>query len=111
MDVALVFCGGMVITFLLRSAFFWRQRPGAASPMVRVFLSHIPTAAFTTLVISLGMVADGVIRLNSHHLLALLLAGILAFYVRYTWVPLLIGMLSLWLLKAIWSPIVWLPFS
>lgn len=99
-QIWLIILGGMVTTYLTRLSFV-ALFPADRLPLrLRSGLQYIPPAVLAALVFPELLIRGGELQISigNHRLLAGLVASLLAWRLKNTWLTIVSGMLVLWLL-------------
>ena len=98
-EIWLVILGGMIVTYLTRLSFTVLVPPDRLSPVFSRGLVYIPPAVLAAIVLPELLLAEGQIAISSsnHQLLAGILAALVAWRLKNTWLTIASGMLALWL--------------
>ena len=101
--VWLIILGGMVVTYLTRLSFILLV-PSERAP--RVFhrgLKYIPPAVLTAILLPELVIRNGALdfSFSNHRLVAGLVAALVAWRLRNTWLTIAAGMVGLWLLMSL----------
>ena len=99
-EIWLIILGGMAVTYAIRLSFTVFVSPDRLSPTFTRGLVYIPPAVLAAIILPELLVVEGQITISmaNHKLLAGMLAGLIAWRTKNTWLTIGSGMLSLWLL-------------
>jgi len=100
LEIWLIILGGMVVTYLTRLSFTVLVPPDRFPPTFINGLVYIPPAVLAAIVLPELLLVDGDIMLSptNHQLVAGILAALVAWRLKSTWLAIAVGMLALWLL-------------
>lgn len=102
-EIWLIIIGGMIVTYLTRLSFTVLVPPDRLSPAFSRGLIYIPPAVLAAIVVPELLIVNGrvAITLANIQLLAGILAGLVAWRFKNTWLAIATGMVALWLLTII----------
>jgi branched-subunit amino acid transport protein len=102
-EIWLVILGGMIVTYLTRLSFTVLVPPDRLSAVFNRGLIFIPPAVLAAIVVPELLLVDGrvALSLTNFQLIAGVLAGLVAWRFKNTWLAIATGMLALWLLTRI----------
>lgn len=100
--VWLVILGGLVGTYLTRLSFILLIPPDRVPRVLHRGLKYIPPAVLSAILLPELVIQDGTLdlALSNHRLLAGIIAALVAWRMKNTWLTIASGMLALWLLMA-----------
>jgi len=98
--VWLVILGGMAATYLTRLSFILLIPAARVPQFLRRGLKYIPPAVLSAILLPELVIQDGSLELalSNHRLVAGMIAALVAWRLRNTWLTIATGMLALWLL-------------
>jgi branched-subunit amino acid transport protein len=98
--VWLVILGGMIATYLTRLSFILLIPTERVPQFLRRGLKYIPPAVLSAILLPELVIQDGSLELalSNHRLVAGMIAALVAWRLRNTWLTIATGMLALWLL-------------
>lgn len=98
--VWLVILGGMAATYLTRLSFILLIPAERVPQFLRRGLKYIPPAVLSAILLPELVIQDGSLELalSNHRLVAGMIAALVAWRLRNTWLTIATGMLALWLL-------------
>jgi branched-subunit amino acid transport protein len=96
-----IIIGGMLVTYTTRLSFILLIPHERVPDMVKRALRYVPPAVLATLILPDLLLSNQQIDLLNYRLFAGLLAAIVAWHSKNTWLTIGIGMGVLWLLSAI----------
>lgn len=99
-EIWLIIVGGTILTFLIRLSFTVVIPPDRLSPTFSRGLVYIPPAVLAAIVLPEVLLVEGevAISLNNPELVSGMLAALVAWRLKSTWVTIATGMVALWLL-------------
>jgi len=100
--VWLVILGGMVATYLTRLSFIELIPTERVPQFLRRGLKYIPPAVLSAILLPELVMLDGSFELafSNHRLVAGIIAALVAWRLKNTWLTIATGMVALWLLMA-----------
>ncbi len=100
--VWLVILGGLVGTYLTRLSFILIIPADRVPRVLHRGLKYIPPAVLSAILLPELVVRDGTLdlTLSNHRLIAGVIAALVAWRLKNTWLTIAAGMLALWLLTA-----------
>ena len=100
--VWLVILGGLLGTYLTRLSFILLVPADRLPRVLHHGLKYIPPAVLSAILVPELVIRDGSLdlTLSNHRLLAGILAALVAWRLKNTWLTIAAGMLALWLLMA-----------
>lgn len=98
--VWIVILGGMAATYLTRLSFILLIPAERMPQFLRSGLKYIPPAVLSAILLPELVIQDGSLELalSNHRLVAGMIAALVAWRLRNTWLTIATGMLALWLL-------------
>jgi branched-subunit amino acid transport protein len=99
----IIILGGMLITYAIRLSFITLIPLAWMPPVLLRSLRFVPPAVLAALISPEVFRPQGVLDLSlqNHHMLAGLLAALVAWRSRNTWLTIATGMIALWLLRSL----------
>ncbi|MFQ5922828.1 MAG: AzlD domain-containing protein [Anaerolineales bacterium] len=99
-EIWLIIVGGMVVTYLTRLSFTVLVPPDRLSPTFSRGLVYIPPAVLAAIVLPELLLVEGNITISptNFRLMAGVLATLVAWRFKNTWLTIASGLLALWLL-------------
>jgi len=100
--VWLVILGGMVATYLTRLSFILLIPSEWVPQVLHRGLKYIPPAVLSAILLPELVIRDGALdlALSNHRLMAGIIAALVAWRLKNTWLTIATGMVALWLLMA-----------
>ncbi|HLE05620.1 MAG TPA: AzlD domain-containing protein [Anaerolineales bacterium] len=100
--VWLVILGGMIATYLTRLSFILLIPTERVPQFLRRGLKYIPPAVLSAILLPELVILDGSLELafSNHRLVAGIIAALVAWRLKNTWLTIATGMVALWLLMA-----------
>jgi branched-subunit amino acid transport protein len=98
--VWLVILGGMAATYLTRLSFILLIPTERVPQFLRRLMKYIPPAVLSAILLPELVIQDGMLdlTLSNHRLMAGIIAALVAWRLKNTWLTIASGMLALWLL-------------
>lgn len=101
--VWLIILGGMVVTYLTRLSFILLVPPESVPLVFHRGLKYIPPAVLTAILLPELVIRNSALdfSFSNHRLVAGLVAALVAWRLRNTWLTIAAGMVALWLLMSL----------
>ena len=102
LEIWLIILGGMVVTYATRLSFTVLVPPDRLPSTFIQGLIYIPPAVLAAIVLPELVLVEGEIAISpaNHQLVAGILAALVAWRLKNTWVAIATGMVTLWLLTS-----------
>ncbi len=99
-EIWLIIVGGTILTYLVRLSFTLLIPPSRLSPTFSRALVYIPPAVLAAIVLPELLLVEGeiTISLTNPELVSGMLAALVAWRLKSTWITIATGMMALWLL-------------
>jgi len=100
--VWLVILGGLLVTYLTRLSFILLIPADRVPRVLGRGLKYVPPAVLSAILLPQLVIRDGTLdlALSNHRLIAGIIAALVAWRLRNTWLTIAAGMVALWLLMA-----------
>ena len=101
-EIWLIIVGGAILTYLVRLSFTVLIPPDRLSPIFSRWLVYIPPAVLAAIVLPELLLVEGEIAISfaNPELVSGILAALVAWRLKSTWVTIATGMVALWLLTS-----------
>jgi len=103
LEIWLIIIAGMVLTYITRLSFTVLVPPERLPSTFIKGLIFIPPAVLAAIVLPELVLVDGEITISSanHELIAGILAALVAWRLKNTWIAIATGMIAVWLLNSL----------
>jgi len=100
-DLWTIIIGGMVVTYLIRLSFIFFIPPDRMPDLFRRGLRYVPPAVLAALIAPDLLMIDGALQISftNHRLVAGVVAGLVAWRTRNTWLTIVSGLITFGLLS------------
>ncbi|MDK1044509.1 MAG: AzlD domain-containing protein [Anaerolineales bacterium] len=101
-EIWLIIVGGTILTYLVRLSFTVLVPPDRLSPIFSRGLAYIPPAVLAAIVLPELLLMEGEITISfaNPELVSGIMAALVAWRLKSTWVTIATGMVALWLLTS-----------